>query len=99
MVSGSARYVAKTVRAGVAEALPLAKLTAYIPLRAPKEAHIMISRGCQGVPVWSISSNLISISGPPPKDPHDDDDENDEDENDNDEEDEDPAVIREPDEC
>jgi hypothetical protein len=59
----------------------------------------MISRGCQGVPVWSISSNLVSISGPPPKDPHDDDDENDEDENDDDEEDEEPAVIREPDEC
>jgi hypothetical protein len=99
LVSGSARYVAKTVRAGVAEALPLAKLTAYIRSRAPKEAHIMISRGCQGVPVWSISSNLVSISGPPPKDPHDDDDENDEDENDDDEEDEEPAVIREPDEC
>ena len=98
MVSGSARYVAKTVRAGVA-ALPLAKLTAYILSRAPKEAHIMISRGCQGVPVWSISSNLVSISGPPPKDPRDDDDENDEDENDDDEEDEEPAVIREPDEC
>jgi len=62
---------------------------------------MMISRGRQGVPVCSISSNVVSISGPPPKDPHDDDDENEEDENDDDEEDEDeePAVIREPDEC
>ena len=98
MVSGSARYVAKTARAGVAEAaLPLAKLTAYILSRAPKEAHIMILHRCQGFPVWSISSSPVSISGPPPKDPHDDDDENDEDENDD--EDEEPAVIREPDEC
>ena len=60
---------------------------------------MMILRGYQGVPVWSISSNLVSISGPPPKDPHDDDDENEEDENDDEEEDEEPAVIREPDEC
>ena len=33
------------------DALPLAKLTVYIPSRAPKETHMMISRGCQGVPV------------------------------------------------
>jgi hypothetical protein len=75
---------------------------------------MMISRARQGTPVCSISSNLVSISGPPPKDPRDDDDENeedeneedeneedenDDDENDDDEEDEEPAVIREPDEC
>jgi len=58
---------------------------------------MMISRGCQGVPVWSISSNLVSILAPPPKDPHEDDDENEE--NDDEEENEEPAVIREPDEC
>jgi hypothetical protein len=59
----------------------------------------MISLARQGVPVCSITSNLVSISGPPPKDPHDDDDENEEHENDDDEEDEEPAVIRDPDEC
>jgi hypothetical protein len=87
------------VLAGVENTLPLAKLTAYIPSRAPKEMHMMISRARQGVPVCSISSGLVSSSGPPPKDPHDDDDENEEDENDDDEEDEESAVIREPDEC
>jgi hypothetical protein len=81
------------------DALPLAKLTVYIPSRAPKETHMMISRTRQAVPVCLISSNAVSISGPPPKNPHDDDDENEEDENDDDEEDEEPAVIREPVEC
>jgi hypothetical protein len=76
----------------------LARLTAYIVSSAPEEAHMMISPGCQGVSVWSISSDLVSISDPPPKDPHDDDDENEADDND-DEEDEESAVIREPDEC
>jgi hypothetical protein len=57
----------------------------------------MISRGCQGVPVWSISSIFVSISEPPSKEPHDDD-ANEADDKD-DEEDEEPAVIREPDEC
>ena len=60
---------------------------------------MMISRARQAVPVCSISSNVVCISGSPPKDPHDDDDENEEDENDDDEEAEEPAVIREPDEC
>jgi hypothetical protein len=86
------------VLAGVENTLPLGKLTAYIPSRAQGE-HMMISRARQGIPVYSISSNLVSTSGPPPKDPHDDDDENEEDENDDDEEDEESAVIREPDEC
>jgi len=60
---------------------------------------MMISRTHQAVPICSISSSFVSISGPLPKDPHDDDDGNEEDENDDDEEGEVPAVIREPDEC
>jgi hypothetical protein len=47
---------------------------------------------------WLIHANLVTIMGPPPKDPHEDDDENDEDEEGDSDEVEEPAVIRDPDE-
>jgi hypothetical protein len=61
------------------------------------------SRARQESPAWSIDDwSLVTVLGPPPKDPDDDDDEDEEDdeddEDDEDEGEEEPAVVREPDE-
>jgi hypothetical protein len=58
-----------------------------------------VSHVRQNVSDWLVDSTLVTILGPPPKDPHDEDGENEEDEEDDDEEKREPAVIREPDEC
>ena len=53
----------------------------------------MVSRVLQKISAW-LNPNLVTITGPPPKDLPD---ENEEDEEDDREEEEEPAVIREPD--
>jgi hypothetical protein len=69
------------------------------PLLLTSQESGVISRVPQRVLDRLFDASLITIMGPPPKDPHDDDDENEEDEENDDKEDQEPAVIREPDEC
>ena len=58
----------------------------------------MISRVPQKVSTWLVDSNVVTVMGLPPKDPHDENEDEKDEENDGEDEEE-PAVIREPDEC
>ena len=70
-------------------------LTAYIPSRGSKEAHMKPHALVKNF-LFGLDSSVVTVLGLPPKDPDDDDDEDDEDNEDEGEEE--PAVVREPDE-
>jgi hypothetical protein len=69
-------------------------LTAYIPSRASKEAHMKPHPPVKNFLV-GLDSSVVTVLGLPPKDPDDDDEDNEDDEDEGEEE---PTVVREPDE-
>jgi hypothetical protein len=70
----------------------------YIRLRKTKEAE-MICRTPENASASLDEARIVTIVGPPPRDPNDNDDEDEEDDEENeDDDDEEPAAIRDPDE-